>query len=251
MNAASPALVRKSLYAGMIPPLADYVTEALIFPGINARDPWPTKGSFRFVCRVMSGGKEIARSEPQSCDQKGHVTINLDKVMKGVTEPGPSFTIVEMERSEDIPVSFYFAHIHRKTGIYYPSPALGVMGDTIYQEAHATQLENTLFWPGIPNTSNTEFRLAVINPYEAPMSIEATGWHNTLGRCTSGVRRVSPGQCVWLPLADWMPASWLEAGESASICVAAQFKLVAFMAMVNRTTGIITSADHLHAYHLY
>lgn len=251
MTATDLITSNKGFYAGVLPPHRDYVTEALIFPGTNAREPWKKSGTFRFVCRIMSQGGEIARTEPRTCTEQGHVIMNLDSCMTAVTEPGPSFLIMEVESSSDIPVSFYFAHIHRKTGLYYPAPALMFMGDKIYTRIHSQQLENTLFWPGLPDTSNTEFRLVIINPYDVPMSIEVTAWHNTWGHCSSGVLRVSPSDCLWLPLDEWIPSDWRGAGGPSSVSVAAQFKLVAFMIMVNRTSGVITSADHLHTYQLH
>lgn len=251
MSTGSVPSSNKVRYASVLPPHREYVSEAIIFPGTNAREPWRTEGTFRFVCRVMSAGREIAHTEPQTCDEKGHVIVNLDACMKSVNEPGPSFAIMEVDSSSEIPVAFYFAHIHRKTGLYYPSPALMFMGDVIYPQLHTDQLENTLFWPGLPQTSNTEFRLAIINPYEVPMSVEATAWHNVHGHCTSGVRRISARECLQLSLDEWTPGSWREDGGPASVCVAAQFKLVACMVMVNRTSGIVTSTDHLHTYQLH
>ena len=171
--------------------------------------------------------------------------------MKDVTEPDASYALVQLESTANIPVAFYFAHIHRGTGLYYPAPAIMFMGDMIYPHIHGGQLENTLFWPGVHYGSNTEFRLAMVNPYEVPMSVEVTGWHNTRGSCGSGVIRVSPHHCKWLALDDWLPAEWREDGEPISISVAAQFKLVAKMFMINRANGIITSADHLHTYQLH
>jgi len=253
MNASpsSPAQGNKVFYTGVLPPIKDYITEALIFPGTNAREPYEKQARFSFVFRVISGGREIARTAPQSCDEKGHVRINIDACMKGKSETAPSFALVEVESSADIPVSFYFAHIHRNTGIYYPAPAMMFMGDVIYPHIHAQQLENALFWPGVYYTSNTEFQLAVINPYEVPMSIEASGWHNTKGTCSSGMIRISPQECKWLPLDIWVPKSWRDDGQPISVSVAAQFKLVAEMVLINRSNGVITSTDHLHTYHLH
>lgn len=244
-------LGNKVLYTGALPPIKDYITEALIFPGTNARAPYEQHSEFRFVFRVMSAGQEIARTQPQTCDEKGYVRINIDECMKGKEEPASSFALVEVESSAQIPVSFYFAHIHRKTGIYYPAPAMMFMGDVIYPHIHADQLENALFWPGVYYSSNTEFKLAIINPYEVPMSIEASGWHNTKGACSSGLHRISPHECRWLSLDSWVPEEWKDDGQPISVSVAAQFKLVAEMILINRSNGIITSTDHLHTYHLH
>ncbi len=239
------------LYAGLLPPNEAYVTESLIFPGMNARDPFDLKGSFNFVCKVMSAGRELIRTESFSCDEKGHVVINLDACLKKADAAAASFSIVEVESSSNIPVSFYFAHIHRATGLYCASPAMAFMGDLIYPQFHTNLLENTLFWPGLPSGSDTEFRLAVANPYDIPMSFEVTVWHNIHGQCGGGVRKVSPGDCAWISVDDLTPDSWRDEEGPASLCVSAQFKLVAWMAMVSRSTGIITSADHLHAYRLH
>lgn len=250
MSPVSSTAFQRTLYAGVLPPHRDYITEAFVFPGANARDPWEMEGNFRFKCRVISAGKELAQTASQSCDERGFVLVKLEDCMKGLTEPGDSYAVMEIECDANIPIGFYFAHIHRKTGIYYPAPALQFMGDLIYPHAHTEQLENSLFWPGLPQTSNTEFRLAIINPYDVPMSVEATAWHNIAGHATSGVRRVSAHECLWLSLDEWIPASWRADDTPVSICISAQFKLVAWMVMVNRSSGIITSTDHLHAYQL-
>ena len=237
-------------FAGFLPPHADYVTEAFIFPGTNAREPYDLKGAFNFVCKVMSGGREIARTETFTCDEKGFVHLNLERCLKGIEEPSRSFMVVEVQSFSDIPVAFYFAHIHKASGLYCASPALAFMGDLIYPQVHAQSLENTLIWPGLPARSGTEFRLAVANPYDMPMSFEASAWHNKHGKCGSGVRKVSSGECLWMSLDEWTPQAWRDEEGPASLCVSAQFKLVAWMLMVSRQTGVVTSADHLHPYRL-
>lgn len=251
MKTKTGAVFHKCLYAGIVPPHRDYATEALIFPGTNAREPWAKAADFRFTCRIMSAGREVARTDTVTCDEKGHVMVSLENCMKSLEEDALRFSIMEVESSDDVPLGYYYAHIHRKTGLYFPSPALMFMGDVIYPDAHTEQLENTLFWPGLPSASNTEFRLLLINPYEIPMSIEATAWHSSHGHCSSGVKRVSASSCLSVSLDDWIPPSWRKDDGPSSVCVTAQFKLVAMMLMVNRSSGIFTSADHLHAYQLY
>lgn len=251
MSAPASSSPSKIFYACSLPPHSDYFTEALIFPGLNAREPYQMHGQFAFSCTVFSDGDVIGTTEPVSCDETGHVRFDLDGCLKGVAEPGHSFVQVTLDSTAAIPVAFYFAHIHRKTGLYYPSPAIMFMGDMIYQHIHSGQLENTLFWPGVHGGSNMKFLLTLVNPYEVPMSVEATAWHSSLGSHGLGLIRVSPKCCKWLDLDECIPQEWRDHPEPFSVGVAAQFKLVAGMVMMNRGTGIFSSADHLHTYQLH
>jgi hypothetical protein len=236
-------------YGCLIPPSVDYFTQLILFPGSNAHKPWGLRGRFSLGGSVFVKGNEAAVIAPQACDERGHLELDFEAPLRAAGQNVEGIGVLALESAGGIPVEIYLSHIHRKTGVYFAYPALMFMGDTLYPYFHVSQLENSMFWPGFPSGPDTEFRLMVLNPYKVPMSAEITLWHNRKGRHSVGVRRISPHDRLCLSMDDAMPAGWRADGDSAvSLGVTTQFKIMAYMVTVNRRTGIITSADHLHPY---
>lgn len=239
-------------YGCLVPASEDYFTQLMIFPGSNAHEPWSTTGSFTLSAKVFSKPGNAFDVPAQSCTERGHLKLDFETALKAQNRNVDGFGVLVMEFTGGIPVEIYLSHIHRKTGVYFAYPALAFMGDLLYPHAHVEQMENSMFWPGFPSWNSNEFRLVLLNPYDVPMSAEVTLWHNAKGRHTVGVRRVSATDCLWMSLDELMPKDWQgDASGAASLGVTAQFKLLAYMVTINRRTGIITSADHLHPYQLF
>ncbi|OAI57036.1 hypothetical protein AYO49_03005 [Verrucomicrobiaceae bacterium SCGC AG-212-N21] len=236
-------------YGCLVPSSADYFTQLVLFPGNNAHKPWGENGNFTLQGHIYVRGKEIAAVAPQSCSEQGHLKLDFETPLKAAGKDVEGLCLLSLDSVGGIPVEIYLSHIHRKTGVYFAYPALMYMGDTLYPRFHVAQLENSMFWPGFPSQEDTEFRLAVLNPYKVPMSVDISLWHNAEGRHSVGIKRISPHDHLFLSLDEIMPESWRQDGDgAASLGVTAQFKLLAYMMTVNRRTGIISSADHLHPY---
>lgn len=239
-------------YGCLIPSSKEYFTQLMIFPGSNARKPWGSHGVFTLSGNVYSKDQSPTPIAAQSCTEEGHLKLDFESPLKATGRDVNGFGVLALESKGGIPVEIYLSHIHRKTGVYFAYPALMFMGDLLYPHAHVERLENSMFWPGFTSWQDTEFRLVLLNPFGLPMAVEINLWHNKHGRHAVGVRRVSAHDCLWISLDDVMPASWPEDGDGAvSLGATAQFKLLAYMVMVNRKTGIISSVDHLHPYQLY
>lgn len=238
-------------YGFLVPPSEDYVTQLISFPGTNAHEPWGLHGSFRLGARLYSKGAEVAVVDALTCDERGSLRLDFETPLKAMHRGFSGFGILLLESDGSIPVEIYLSHIHRKTGVYFAYPALMFMGDLLYPHAHIEQMENSMFWPGFPMSRQMEFRLVVLNPNSVPMSFEITLWHNQGGRHLDEVRRVGPYDSAWFSLDELAPAAWSSLPEAGcSLCVTAQYKLLAYMVLVNRRTGILSSADHLHPYQL-
>lgn len=252
MATADAAPSARLHYGCLIPSFEDYFTQLMIFPGSNAHEPWGLHGTFKLGGSVYSKGNPPAVIPPQSCTERDHLKLDFETPLKAVGRNVDGFGVLSMEATGGIPVEIYLSHIHRKTGVYFAYPALMFMGDLLYPHAHIEMLENSMFWPGFPSLEDTEFRLVALNPFDVPMAVEVTLWHNQNGRHDAGVRRISAHECLWISVDELLPAGWRTGGDgAASLGVTAQFKLLAYMVAVNRRTGIITSADHLHPYQLF
>lgn len=239
-------------YGCLIPSVADYFTQLMIFPGSNARKPWGLHGAFTLGGTVFTKGNPETVIATRSCTEEEHLKLDFETPLKALGKDASGFGVLALDSAGGIPVEIYLSHIHRKTGVYFAYPALMFMGDLLYPHAHIERLENSMFWPGFPAWEDTEFKLVMMNPFDLPMAAEITLWNNREGKHHVGVRRVSPRECLWVSMDEIMPAAWQVQNDPAcSLGVTAQFKLLAYMVMINRRTGIITSADHLHPYQLF
>lgn len=245
--------IQKLWYAGLFPGSADYFTQLIIFPGSNAHVPWAEEGTFTLSGRIHCGAKQQIEVAAKQCTAEGHLSLDFESPVKssGVKD-ARGIVVLELERTTNVPVEIYLSHIHRKTGVYFAYPALAFMGDVLYPGNHVDRMENAMFWPGFSSWKDVGYYLVVVNPYRTQMSVEIVLWSNDHGRHLAPVCKIPGGDAKWLPLEELMPEGWREgAPEAASLCVTGQFKLVAYMVMYHRRTGVISSADHLHPYHLY
>jgi hypothetical protein len=158
--------------------------------------------------------------------------------------------VVDFHHAKEIPVELYLSHIHRKTGAYIAYPGIGFLGDQLYPEVHAQQLENTLFWPAISEDVVSQTSLALLNPYKVSFAYQVSLFEQGLLIAQTDTMRLPPLRVVRHFTADLFPEIVLT-NRQISLCVAAQYKLVAYVIISNRDSGIISTIDHLHAYCLY
>jgi hypothetical protein len=127
------------------------------------------------------------------------------------------------------------------------------MGDVLYPDFHATQLENTLFWPGLPTNDQTEAEMIVVNPYKLKLEYQLSVFLNDQRRAQSGIFSVDAYSARTHTLSQVFHEEYpalMAAGGEASVCIGAQYKVVAFMSMRQRGSNVITTMDHLHTYQL-
>jgi hypothetical protein len=70
--------------------------------------------------------------------------------------------LVDYHHAPEVPVDLYVAHIHKSTGTYVAYPGAAFVGDQLFPEVHAQQLENTLFWPAITENEVSRTSIAVV-----------------------------------------------------------------------------------------
>ena len=162
--------------------------------------------------------------------------------------------IIEYFHAKDIPVEVYTNHVHRETSSYFATNAIAFTGDQLYPDVHTTQLENTLFWPGVLCNEDVDTRVVVINPYKLTFSFQI---HLILGdgnRKQTTVLKLAPYTSGIYSLeelfSDEIEDLFDFTGKN-SICVASQYKQVSYAMIRDRRTGIVTTMDHLHNYCLY
>jgi hypothetical protein len=239
--------------ACLVLPVDQYATVLNLFPGNNAHPPWGTHGSFFFSAMLYVQGHPAGRLHSPCVSERGNIRVNFDELTELLPAPAQSLGVVELNHARNIPIEVYLSHIHRQTGVYVAYPAMAFVGDQLYPTVHTQQLENTLFWPGLMTTEHTESCVAVLNPYEVTMGFQVHLLRGDGQRNQSQLLRLKPFETAMLAVEELFPGT-TESGaneEKTSVCVAAQYKLIAYMVLRDRATGIITTIDHLHTYCLY
>jgi hypothetical protein len=239
--------------ACLILPANQYATVLNLFPGNNAHPPWGAQGSFFFSATIYIQGHPTGRLHSPCVSESGNIRVNFDELTDLLPVSAQSLGIVELHHAHDIPVEVYLSHIHRHTGVYVAYPATAFVGDQLAPTVHTQQLENTLFWPGLMTTEYTESCVTVLNPFEVPMGFQVHLLRGDGQRNQSQPLRLKPFETVLLALEELFPGAVKPgaAEENISLCVAAQYKLIAYMVMRDRATGVISTIDHLHTYCLY
>jgi hypothetical protein len=240
-------------FASYILPPAEYVTKLLNFPITNCHEPYGLKGDFFLSLHLYQGGEKFSRLDLPMCNEQGFFEFDFEGIFKLLTPSKPAIMIAHYSHDKDIPVELYLSNIHRKSGTYLAYPTLSFMGDVLYPSFHATQLENTLFWPGLPPSDQVDAELIIVNPYNLKLEYQVSLYVGEKKFAQSVVLAEAPYSASTIKLSELFTQEYPEAiasGGDSSVCIGAQYKLVAFMSMRHRETNIITTIDHLHTYQL-
>lgn len=247
-----PATISPLNFASIMLPAGEYSTIMTNFPQGNCNKSWGEKADFFISCNVYQNGKKLGTLHGRHCDQDhGYTQFNFDDLMQFENKPSMGLIHTQFYHTTHIPVEIYFAHIHRKTGQYLAYPGLAFMGDEIYLETHTTQLENTLFWPGVLAHENNEVSMIVLNPYKLSYSYQLSLYHPNGAREQTQVFKVKPLSTRAHIIQECFPQTYLSIIKDPanySLCIAAQYKVVAYVALRNLQTNCYTTIDHLHTY---
>jgi hypothetical protein len=239
--------------AAFLPPSKDYSTVINLFPGNNAHEPWGKEGTFFVSLNLYQKGKLVSKIHTPSCTEKGNIRLHLDEFMD-LNEEDNGVMIMEYHHAKDIPVEAYTNYIHRKTSSYFSTNAIAFIGDKLYPQVHDTQLENTLFWPGILCNESVETRMVVINPYTLTFSFQIHLFLEDGTRKQTSVLSLKAHTSGTYSLEELFPDDAIrlrDFDQKNSICIASQYKQISYAMIQDRETGIITTMDHLHNYCLH
>ncbi len=241
-------------FGGFLLPSESYKTVATIFPGTNCNRHWGHHGDFFIDFNMYEAGKKIACVSTKHVTEKGHIQVDFDDLADLFDKKLMSVVMSEFHHSKEIPVELYFSHIHRKTGAYVSYPSLGFMGDQLYPETHNTQLENTIFWPGIPQGKQSTAEVLLVNPTRFPLQYQITLYHSDRQLSTSEVYKLPAftlrEHCIVNEFAAYRDEIEKN-GNKCSICVSARFKVIAYLVIKSRKSDVITTIDHFHSYCIY
>jgi hypothetical protein len=241
-------------FATCLLPSREYKTQLLNFPITNCHEPYGTTGDFFLSCTVYRGGKRFARVDLPAVRQDGFIEFDFDHIFAFGDVGNDAILIAQYSHDKSIPVELYMSNVHRATGAYLAYPALAFMGDVLYPTVHDTQLENTLFWPGLPSTPEIDAQLIVVNPYKMRMEYQLSLFLPSQRRVQSEIIAIDGYHSKTHSIAEVFSSDYREAiaqgAGQASVCISAQYKVVAMMTMKNVNLGVISSVDHLHTYQL-
>jgi hypothetical protein len=241
-------------FACLFPDPGEYATQLNLFPGNNAHAPWGTEGQFQLNVGLYSQSMNVGNLESPLVDASGNIRLQLDSALSTGSQISGGIALIDLDHESTIPVEIYLSHIHRKSQVYIAYPALSFAGDQLYPTVHTHQLENTLFWPGISCSKEVQPGVVVVNPYRSIMSFQVHLIRGDGSREHAEVIQIAPRSSGIYLLESLFPCEDLLASSGemrASLCVSAQYKLVAYMMLRDRAAGVITSIDHLHTYCLY
>jgi hypothetical protein len=249
-----PKTVSPLFTCTMLPSNREYSTVINLFPGNNAHEPWGKHGTFFASILIYDQGKLAAKIHTPHCTEKGNIRIALDEFIdRDVCQEG-GVMILEYYHANEIPVEAYSNHIHRETGSYYATNVMAFIGDQLYPVVHVTQLENTLFWPGVICNEQVVTKLAVVNPYKQVFAFQVHLYLENGKRCQTEVLKLQPYEHRVYPVEELFHGEINElhalTGRN-SLCVASQYKQITYGMLCDRKTGIVTTMDHLHNYCLY
>lgn len=238
-------------YGALILPSKEYTTSIVNFPGNNCIPEWGTRGNFIASFNAWVDGKELGSVHTPQINESGSLEFDLDDIISSANQTKPGLVLIQYWHAATIPVEIYASHVHRKTGAYVAYPGLMYIGDKIYVNVHSEQLENSLFWPGVMIDEKTTLSLAILNPYKSSFGYQISLFLPDGSRIQTGVDRLKPLSSKILAVEELFPnhiQQIIDARGTASICITAQYKLLAYGIVTNRASGIITTLDHLHLY---
>jgi len=240
--------------ASFVLPTDEYSTVITNFPGAMAHKPWGEHGTFFMSCTFYQGGKKVADIHSDCCNEEGFIHLNFDDVAACLDKKLDGIMVTQFLHTKTISPNLYLAHIHKKTGAYVAYPSAGFAGEQLHPNTHARELENTLFWPGLVSNNVTETKVVIINPYKVSFGYQLSLFLNDTHRVQTTSHKIKPFTATIHSIDETFPdyADQIAAsGGDCSLCVAGQYKVVAYMMFQNRKSNIITTIDHLHRYCLY
>lgn len=247
--------VDEFFFAGLLLDSKEFTSKITVFPGTNCLNAWGGLDGDFFISSILYvKGKRIGEIHSQHCDASGHIELDFDEFTSIYPGGVTGLILSSFHHSENIPVEMYAAHIHKATDTYVSYPSLPFMGDTLYPVTHQTQLENTLFWPGIPENEKCESLVFILNPYKLSFSYQLSLFLANGERRTSQPFKVKPFQFSSHSVREVFQLTdedILKHQGQLSLCVAAQYKVVAYTMVRDRESKAITTIDHFHSYCLF
>lgn len=244
-----PARMSLMMQAGFLPPTDKYSTFIHLFPGNNAHKPWGETGHFYIEAVVYVNGKETGRVKSEVCDEKGNLRVELNQVTEVGGKPAKGMFIVHYHHDKDIPIEVYAFHVHKETGTYVSCNVTPYIGDKLFPDVHTTQMENTLFWPGVIADEDNDPVAVVVNPYDDSMGLQIHLISPVGAIVRSNMLRVRAKGCEEFPLCQLFEdqaADMRKHNGKYSYCVSSQYKLITYFLLRNRTHKVISLMDHLH-----
>lgn len=239
-------------FAAFIPNSKEYSTRLVHFPGANSSWRWDTEGcSFMSLTFYSPDGKPLLKYHSTYETVNGHFDISFDDILSVYPEPFCGVVMMEFHHPRRIPADVYLSHVHKSTGNYVAYPPSPFSGDTIFVRAHETELDNTLFWPGVVENQSAETHVMVINPFKVPFSYQLSLYLQNGQRVQSKVRKIRPMRVDDVSISECFSEYKHElenSHEGISLCVAAQYKVNAYVVFKDKQTGAYTTIDHLHRY---
>lgn len=240
-------------FASHLLPEKEYVPLLTLFPGINCIQPYGDRGDFFITLFIYENGKLQGKIHSHHCNEKGHIELNLSSMLSLGSVDTNRVLLADYYHSSNIPVELYFAYNHKKTNSYVSYPAGAFVGDMLYPEWHETQLENTLFWPGLISNDRMEMSVVVVNPYKISFSYQLSLYIGNTPRAQSKIYKINPYKAA----THYLDEEFFEhldlvknSDGKCSICIAAQYKVVAYMMIRDKVHDVYTTIDHLHSYAL-
>lgn len=249
-----PSKVAELQFAAPLLPTKEYSTFVTNFPGMNCFEPYGTSGNFFLSFTFYRGGKKVGELHSNHVDEKGCIQSFFDEFTDFFPESFDGLVITHYHFALNVPPELYVSAVHKKTGAYVAFPASAYMGDTIYIEGHARHLENTMFWPGIVANEHSQESVIILNPYDVPFSYQVSLFLKDRKREQTPIKKIRPFSSQTFSIDELFPNyrdEILASDGMCSLCVAAQYKVVALIMFKNRETGIITTIDHPHSYGMY
>ena len=239
------------LLAGFLPSTRDYATMIRVYPGNNAHAPWGSHGHFNFGIKIYENGLLVASAQSPTCDEKGFLYMDIGEVAEQCGRPVKGMFVVEFHHAKEIPVELYAFHIHKPTGTYVACKVSPFIGDILYPTVHSDQLENTIFWPGLVAGTDNEAHIVVVNPFDVSMGFQVHLIGEGGVRERTKMQHLKPKFGEEYPLAGFFPdledVIRLTNGR-LSLCISAQYKIVAYVMFKSRVSQVMSMMDHLHTF---
>lgn len=236
-------------FAGLFLPPGQFATTILQFPSTNCVGRFGREGRFCIDFTVYQEGQKRFTVYSYEVNAEGSLEVDFGWSNRFLPDQY-SLMLVDYHHAPEVPVDFYVAHIHKSTGTYVAYPGAAFIGDQLFPEVHAQQLENTLFWPAITENEVSRTSIAVVNPYKISFAYQVSLFTRGKLLAQTETQRVAPFRVVRHFMDELFPGVPIVDGE-VSLCIGAQYKLVAYIIISNRSQSIISTIDHLHAYCLY
>lgn len=238
-------------FVGYVLPPEEYATIITNFPGTNCCEPFGLSGHFFFNFHFYNKGKKVAEIHTPYTTEKGYIEVKFDELFSLLGRDFEGIVIAEFYHSSSIPVELYLAHVHRKSGAYIAYPSAAFVGEELCPGAHTSELENSLFWPGLALDDHSSHSILVLNPYKVSYQYQLSLYVDNQVIARSKPVKVKPLQYREDRIEDVFSEHLdqiAQANGKASICITAQFKVLANILIRHRETGLITTIDHLHRY---